>query len=153
MCTNDTSGRTQVSAVTTVGARQVSGVEPVPRCWLGLFGCMGAWQTAGCTVPCGGMTPVRAKNWLMDEHRSAICVGSNDQLFNSACLILSRNPEQSKEKKKVTQATVRLSWAFYTNATKESTLERWQIHICPIIAACNAAGFFQCIQIGVPVRE
>lgn len=35
---------------------------------------------------------MRAKNWLMDEHRSAIWVGSRDQLFSSACLMLSLNP-------------------------------------------------------------
>lgn len=65
---------------------------PVLRCWLGLLACMEPWQTGGCTAPCGWITPVRAKNWLMDEQRSAIWVGSRDQLFNSACLMLSLSP-------------------------------------------------------------
>lgn len=75
-------------------------VSPVLRCWLGLLGCMVPWQTGGCTAPSGGITPVRAKNWLMDEHRSAIWVGSRDQLFSSACLILSLSPWKNKNKKK-----------------------------------------------------
>lgn len=75
------------------------GGSPVLRCWLGLLGCMEPWQTGGCTAPSGGITPVRAKNWLMDEHRSAIWVGSRDQLFSSACLILSLNPWKYKKQK------------------------------------------------------
>lgn len=78
-------------------------VSPVLRCWLGLLGCMVPWQTGGCTAPSGGITPVRAKNWLMDEHRSAIWVGSRDQLFSSACLILSLNPWKYRWKKKNTK--------------------------------------------------
>ena len=74
--------------------------SPVLRCWLGLLGCMEPWQTGGCTAPSGGITPVRAKNWLMDEHRSAIWVGSRDQLFSSACLILSLNPWKNKIRQK-----------------------------------------------------
>lgn len=65
---------------------------PVLMCWLGLEGCMVPWHTGGCTAPCGWMTPVRAKNWLMEEQRSTIWVGSRDQLFSSACLMLSLNP-------------------------------------------------------------
>ena len=53
---------------------------------------MELWQTAGCTAPCGWMTPVRVKNWLMEEQRSAIWVGSRDQLLSSACLMLSFRP-------------------------------------------------------------
>lgn len=71
------------------------------RCWLGLVGSMGPWHwTGGCTGPCCWMTPVRAKNWLMDEQRSAIWVGSKDQLFSSACLMLSLNPAKHKAEKK-----------------------------------------------------
>lgn len=65
---------------------------PVLMCWLGLEGCMVPWHTGGCTAPCGWMTPVRAKNWLMEEQRSTIWVGSRDQLFSSACLMLSLKP-------------------------------------------------------------
>lgn len=81
-------------------------VSPVLRCWLGLLGCMVPWQTGGCTAPSGGITPVRAKNWLMDEHRSAIWVGSRDQLFSSACLILSLNPWKYKKKTKTKKGLV-----------------------------------------------
>lgn len=38
------------------------------------------------------MTPVAVKNWLMEEHRSAIWAASRDQLLSSACLMLSFRP-------------------------------------------------------------
>lgn len=38
------------------------------------------------------MTPVAVKNWLMEEHRSAIWVASRDQLLSSACRMLSFRP-------------------------------------------------------------
>lgn len=101
MSGNETSHIRRISLVLQKSNKTEKGVgevSPVLRCWLGLLGCMEPWQTGGCTAPSGGITPVRAKNWLMDEHRSAICVGSRDQLFSSACLILSLSPWKNKKK-------------------------------------------------------
>lgn len=80
---------------------------PCWLCWLA-FGCIAACGWAGCcgapggvgcwtwgcgwAAPWGGMTPVAAKNWLMEEHRSAIWAASSDQLLSSACRMLSFKP-------------------------------------------------------------
>lgn len=85
--------------------------------WLG-FGCMapcgwaGCWGAdggAGCwtwgcgwVAPWGGMTPVAMKNWLMEEHRSAIWAASRDQLLSSACRMLSFRPDRERKQSAVT---------------------------------------------------
>lgn len=87
---------------------------PCWLCWLA-FGCMAPWGWAGCcgasggvgcwtwgcvwAVPWGGMTPVAVKNWLMEEHRSAIWAASNDQLLSSACRMLSFRPESDGQRR------------------------------------------------------
>lgn len=43
------------------------------------------------------MTPVAVKNWLMEEHRSAIWAASSDQLLSSACRMLSFRPDGQAE--------------------------------------------------------
>ena len=85
---------------------------PCWLCWLA-FGCIAPWGWAGCcgadggvgcwtwgwewAVPWGGMTPVAVKNWLMEEHRSAIWAASSDQLLSSACRMLSFRPNRRTE--------------------------------------------------------
>lgn len=95
---------------------------PVLMCWL-CCPCWLCWLAFGCSAPCGwagccgapggvgcwtwgcgwvalwgGMTPVAVKNWLMEEHRSAIWAASSDQLLSSACRMLSfRAGRQTEE--------------------------------------------------------
>lgn len=76
---------------------------PCWLCWLA-FGCCGAPAGVGCgawgcgwAAPCGGMTPVAAKNWLTEEHRSATWAASSDQLLSSACRMLSFRPGRRTE--------------------------------------------------------
>ncbi|TNN87758.1 hypothetical protein EYF80_002105 [Liparis tanakae] len=47
------------------------------------------------------MTPVAVKNWLMEEHRSAIWAASSVQLLSSACRMLSFRPVRHPEEKKI----------------------------------------------------
>lgn len=86
---------------------------PCWLCWLafgciapcGWAGCCGAPGGGGCwtwgcgwAAPWGGMTPVAAKNWLMEEHRSAIWAGSSDQLLSSACRMLSFRADRQTDR-------------------------------------------------------
>lgn len=83
-------------------------------CWLA-FGCMAPCGWAGCCVApvgvgcwtwaCvwgalwGGVTPVAVKNWLIEEHRSAIWAASSDQLLSSAWRMLSFRPDSDRQRR------------------------------------------------------
>lgn len=112
---------------------------PCWLCWLA-FGCIAACGWAGCcgapggvwcwTWGCGwaaawgGMTPVAAKNWLMEEHRSAIWAASSDQLLSSACRMLSFRPGRWTEETK-------LDWGGHWQTCSPTRTQMF--HICHII--------------------